>query len=283
MGIRTDIASKVIKGGFKHRFLMARMTRIPALGRAMEYVFFDQDEMIYLPKDSVVRFPHTRTIEIGRTVDRTDTVLPSQVIEHFLRRSKHIFIMNKCMCRDSNRCQHYPHELGCIFLGAGVTRIPPKLGRAATVDEALDHMRRAREKGLVHLIGRNKIDSIWLNTGAKEDLLSICNCCECCCLWKMMPHLSGSISSGISRMPGVTVTVTDACTGCGQCVDEGVCFVNALSVSNGRAAIDQEMCKGCGRCVERCPSQAIELDIGVEDYLDRSVQAIAPLVDVEKD
>ena len=153
------------------------------------------------------------------------------MIEHFLRRSRYIFIMNSCMCRDANHCSHYPHELGCIFLGAGVPRIPSKMGRRATADEAIEHMRKAREKGLVHLIGRNKIDSVWLNTGPKEDLLSICNCCECCCLWKMMPQLSNSIGSGVMRMPGVVVSVTEACTGCGRCVKDDVCFVGALSIA----------------------------------------------------
>ncbi len=283
MGVRTDIALKLIRGGFKHRFLMARMTRIPALGRAMEHVFFDEDEMIYLPKDSVVRSQATMTIAIDREVGRADMVMPSEVVEHFLRRSRYIFIMDRCMCRSSNHCEHYPHELGCIFLGAGAAKIPSKFGHMATAEEAIGHVRKAREKGLVHLIGRNKIDSVWLNTGPKEDLLSICNCCECCCLWKMMPQLSGSISSSVSRMPGVTVSVTDACTGCGKCVADEVCFVRALSIDNGRASIDGSMCKGCGRCVELCPSHAIRLDIGIPDYVERSVQAIEPLVDLEKE
>lgn len=282
MAVRTDIASKLIKGGFKHRFLMARMTQIPGIGRVMEHVFFDKDEMMYLPKDSVVMRSRVRTIGIGKEVEGDNIVMPSQVIEHFLRRSRYIFIMNKCMCRDSNHCEHYPHELGCIFLGAGVTKIPSKLGRMATAEEAIEHMRKAREKGLVHLIGRNKIDSVWLNSGPKEDLLSICNCCECCCLWKMMPQLSHSISSGVRKMPGVSVSVNGTCTGCGRCVDEGICFVGALSVADGHASIDQDLCKGCGRCVELCPFSAIELEIDVPDYFERSIRSIDPLVDIEK-
>ncbi|MDW5562693.1 MAG: 4Fe-4S binding protein [Methanomassiliicoccus sp.] len=283
MGIRTNIASKIIKGMFKHRFLMAHTTRVPALGRAVEFAFFDKDEMIYLPRDSAVTAARTRTIELGTELGRTDMVLPSQVIEHFLRRSKYIFIMNRCTCRDSNRCEHYPHELGCVFLGAGVTKILPEMGRMVTADEAIEHMRMAREKGLVHLIGRNKIDSIWLNTGPKEDLLSICNCCECCCLWKMLPQLSDSISNGVSKMPGVRVMVTDRCSGCERCIREEICFVRAVSLANGRASIDQTMCRGCGRCVELCPSKAIELEIDIPDYVERSVQAINPLVDIEKE
>ena len=65
MGARTDLASSIIKSGFRHRFLMARMTRLPVLGRAVEFAFFERDEMVYLPKDSVVASSPTKTIEIG--------------------------------------------------------------------------------------------------------------------------------------------------------------------------------------------------------------------------
>ncbi|MBI0583216.1 MAG: 4Fe-4S binding protein [Methanomassiliicoccus sp.] len=283
MGVRTDIGSKIIRAGFKHRFVMARMTRLPLLGRAMDLAFFDQDEMIYLPKDSVVAASRTRSINIGAEIVPTNTALPSQVIDHFLRRSRYIFIMNKCTCRDSNGCEHYPHELGCIFLGAGTRKIPSKMGHMATVEEAIEHMRRARQAGLVHLIGRNKIDSVYLSTGPKEDLLSICNCCECCCLWKMMPDLSDPIASTVTRMPGARVAVGDGCTGCGRCVKDEVCFVHAIGLAEGKAAIDQERCKGCGRCVEHCPSKAIGLHLDSEDYIERSIRAIDPLVDLTKE
>lgn len=62
-------------------------------------------------------------------------------------------------------------DLGCIFLGKGVLRISEDMGRMATQQGGLEHLTKAREAGLVHLIGRNKIDSVWLDTGPKEDLL----------------------------------------------------------------------------------------------------------------
>ncbi len=262
---------------------MARTTRLPLLGRAVERALFEDDRMVYLPKDEVARAAQRRTIEVGKSVVPTNVVLPSQVIEHFIRSSRYIFIMDHCMCRRSNGCQHYPLDLGCVFLGTGARHIPPSMGHLATVEEALEHMRRGRELGLVHLIGRNKIDSVWLNTGAKEDLLSICNCCECCCLWKMVPQLSGPISSGVTRMAGVSVSVGDTCTGCGSCVESGTCFVDAITLHDGRAKIDDGRCKGCGRCVEHCPMEAIRMTIGPEDGVARTVDAIEPLVDVRKE
>ena len=82
--------------------------------------------------------------------------------------------------------------------------------------------RRCRA-GLVHLIGRNKLDSVWLGAGPSHKLMTICNCCPCCCLWRMIPQLDPAIGAKVTRMPGVSVTVTDRCAGCGTCA-AGICF-----------------------------------------------------------
>jgi len=95
--------------------------------------------------------------------------------------------------------------LGCLFLGIGAKRISKKLGRVVNTDEALEHVDKCQDAGLVHIIGRNKIDSIWLNTGPKDELLSICNCCPCCCLCKMNPELPESISNDLTPMIGVEI------------------------------------------------------------------------------
>ncbi|MDY6794139.1 MAG: hypothetical protein SWK76_02475 [Actinomycetota bacterium] len=58
--------------------------------------------------------------------------------------------------------------------------INPKLGRRVTREEAREHVRRCREAGLFHIIGRNKIDMVWLNIRLGQRLLTICNCCPCC-------------------------------------------------------------------------------------------------------
>ncbi len=283
MGRRTDITTSLIKSTFNQRFLMARLTKVPFFGKLVIYAFFDKDDMIYLPKDDVAlgSLDKSRTIAMNVVANPHNMVLPSRVVEHFINESRYIFLMDRCICRNANECQDYPEELGCIFLGRGVVRIPKNMGRIVTKDEALEHLKRAREAGLVHLIGRNKIDSIWLDTGPKEDLLSICNCCPCCCLWKMIPYMSSEVRDGINRMPGVEVRVNpDACKGCGACIEDHTCFVKALSVLDGKSRIDQSLCKGCGRCVTVCRHKAIELRIVDSAFLEKSIKRIDPLVDV---
>ena len=55
-------------------------------------------------------------------------------------------------------------------------------------------------------------------------------------------------------MGEVPVNVTDACTGCGVCVD--VCPFGAIDMVNGKAVIN-EACRACGQCVDACPVGAI--------------------------
>ncbi len=282
MGRLTPIFSVLFKRSFDRRFQMAKMTRLPVLGRAMEYAFFEDDDIIILPKDEVAKasLERKRTIQMDKSVEPSNVMLPSQVIEHFISISRYIFLMDHCMCRNSSGCKDYPADLGCIFLGRGTLKIPANMGRMVTKDEALEHLRKCREAGLVHLIGRDKIDSVWLGTGGKENLLSICSCCPCCCLWKMLPDLSASISATVTRMPGVSVAVeAEQCNGCGACVKKGICYLNAIHLSGDKAKVG-EGCRGCGRCVEFCPRKAIHLQIEDSDFLTSTIKRIEPLVDV---
>jgi ferredoxin len=186
--------------------------------------------------------------------------------------------MNHCICRETEECKDYPIDIGCLFLGEAVKHINPKLGHPVTQEEALAHLQRAREAGLVHMVGRNRIDSVWMGAGPFDKLLTICNCCPCCCLWRVLPNLPDSISDNVTRMPGVSVTVNEECIGCGLCVDS--CFVHAIQINDGRAVIS-EACRGCGRCVEVCPQQVITLTIADDDFVEQSIARIAPLVNLE--
>lgn len=244
-----------LKWLYPSRRVFAKMTKIPLVGDVVDEIFFRGDDTIYLPLD--------HTIQINTPLDSPESVIvPSQIVEYFINQASHHWIMDYCICRAGDNCTDFPQELGCIFLGEPVTQINSELGRLVSREEALDHARRCREAGLVHSIGRNRLDSIWLGIEPAEALMTICNCCPCCCLWGLVSDLSPKISRKISRMPGVQVEVTDDCTGCRLCAD-GTCFAEAILVENGKAEISLE-CRGCGRCVEICPEDAILLTINGE-------------------
>jgi hypothetical protein len=261
----------LIKRTFAGRFRLAQFTKAPVIGRAIDRMLFDGDDIIYLPKDSVI----TVNQELAGP---ESMVLPSQVVQHFIEQATHHWIMNACICRDASTCRDYPIDLGCLFLGEAVLQINPALGRMASKEEALAHVRRCREAGLVHLIGRNKLDTVWLGAGPGDRLMTICNCCPCCCLWRMIPQLDPAIGAKVTRIPGVSVTVTYRCAGCGTCA-AGICFVDAIRMVDGRATIS-DACRGCGRCVEVCPSEAIELMIGDSGPVSHTIARLSPLVDV---
>lgn len=261
----------IIQKTFHQRFFWARVTNYPVIGRIIEYLLFENDDITYLPRDTVI--PVNTSL-----APKEDMVMPSQVLEHFIREANYHWIMNTCICRDSSSCKDYPIDLGCIFLGEAAMGINPKWGHKATMEETLEHAARCREAGLVHLIGRNKLDAVWLNVGPGEKLLTVCNCCPCCCLWKILPTVKPSINSSVNKMPGVTVTVTDECVGCGTCTDD-VCFVNAIHMENDRAVISNE-CRGCGICVSVCPKGAIELTTDNTYNIQEAVAKIENLVDV---
>jgi ferredoxin len=260
----------LIKKNFKKRFMYAKLSRLPLLGLLIDWMFFDKDDMVYLPKDSVV-------IEVNQEIAFTSTVLPSQIVHRFINEAKIHFIMNFCICRESNQCKDYPIDLGCLFMGEAAAKIDPRLGRLVTKNEAHQHVINARKAGLVHLIGRNKLDSVWLNVGPSDKLLTVCNCCPCCCLWKMLPDLGNHISSKITKLEGVRVYTTNDCIGCGTCLDS--CFINAISIVDGRAIISDD-CRGCGRCVEVCPQNAIIISIDKE-RLETTFERINSKVDLQ--
>lgn len=262
---------QLLKRAFPGRFIAARATRLPLLGNLLDGWLFEGDDLIYLPRDRVI--PINQSVAL-----HADMVLPSQVVSHFIQQANTHWIMNACICRDASGCDDYPVDLGCLFLGAAAAGINPRLGRRVTKTEALDHVRRCREAGLVHLIGRNKLDTIWLGVGPGERLLTICNCCPCCCLWRILPHTSSSVSAKVARMPGVVVQVTERCEGCGTCTVD-VCFVDAIHMRANRAVIT-DTCRGCGRCVSVCPQTAIELAIKDERGVEPSIARISSLVDV---
>ncbi len=262
----------LINKTFSQRFFWARLTNYPVIGKMVDYALFDGDDIFYLPKD--------KTIPVNEAVDTPEGMMaPSQIVEHFIRQASYRWIMDFCICRDSTHCKDYPTDLGCIFLGEAVKEINPRFGRIVTAEEALVHARKCREAGLVHLIGKNKLDSVWLNAGPGEKLMTICNCCPCCCLWKILPDINPEISAKINRLPGLTVTVTDQCIGCGKCTKE-VCFVNAITLEEKQAIINQNMCRGCGRCVDVCPNQAIQITLEDNEYISRSIQRLKNAVDV---
>lgn len=58
------------------------------------------------------------------------------------------------------------------------------------------------------------------------------------------------------------VLSTDACVGCGKCME--VCPHGVFAISDKKARIeDKDLCMECGACAKNCPTNAISVDAGV--------------------
>ncbi len=255
----------LIKKAFPTPFT-ARLTRIPLVGRLIQHLLFEGDEIVYLPIDETI-------------TQEASLAVPSAVLRHFVEKTEYRWIMNECICRASSNCKDYPIDMGCLFLGEAVRQINPALGRLVSVEEALGYVDRCQEAGLVHLIGRNKLDSVWLKAQPAHNLLTICHCCPCCCLWKvLLGNVYQPISDSVQKIEGIEVRVTDDCQGCSTCVES--CFADAISLVDDKAIISDE-CRGCGRCVVSCPERAIELKHpDIESLNANLIARISSLVEV---
>lgn len=290
-GFYEDISTFLVKHTFHTRFFLSRLTRKSKIAKKIiDRILFQDDEMFILPNRNAVNKPKTKSatitanIEVNQSFQKDDSeFVPSEILKIAIKEASDIVIMNKCLCRSSNDCQDYPQDLGCIFLGPTSRKIASKYGRRATVEEALEHVDRADAEGLSHVIGRNKIDTVWMHVSPKEELLTICHCCPCCCLWKVLPDLDDEISEKVLRLEDVEVKpINDNCKMCKKCLKEDICFGGAISLENGKITIDQDKCVGCGHCVQICKFDAIELN-----YTQKSVDAVlnrlGELVDYKKE
>lgn len=264
--------SKLLKAGYPQAWMIAEMTKWPVVGNWLDNWLFGGDDLFIVPKPKVI--PINQSIP-----GQEQTCLPSQVVDHFISQANFLWVMHECICRAGMKCKDYPIDLGCLFLGEAARQINPKMGRQVSREEALAHVKKCREAGLVHLIGRNKLDVVWLGAGPSEKLLTICNCCPCCCIWNTLPHLSKDITQKIQKMPGVSVAVNDKCNGCGKCVED-TCFAGAIKIIDGKAVIS-DLCRGCGRCSMACDQEAITITVSNPQMLNDSIQRIANVVDVK--
>lgn len=235
-------------------------------------MLFEDDEIVVIPN----------TININKKIEAEKSeFLPTDVIKDVIKRTDDIVIMNSCLCRISNDCKDYPQDIGCIFLGPTTKKIPRNICHEATVEEALKQIDEADKAGLSHIIGRNKIDTVWMNVRPGEGLLTICHCCPCCCLWKVYPNLDDEISDKIEKLEGITVKLHEEnCKKCKKCLDE-VCMFKAISFEDDKISINHDTCKGCGLCVNTCKFGAITIEYD-DKTIDNVVNRMDNLIEIKE-
>ena len=223
--------------------------RRPVVGKLLESIFGALDtEAVIIP--------------VSETLQGTQSVrLPYHILKPLVEQASVRSVLTQCVCRRGEDCQHYPQDLGCLFLGNGAADLHPTLGSQVSVEETMRHVRRATDLGLVPVVVQSVFDELMFGVPYRRTFI-VCFCCDCCCaVIRGLRDGPRAFGDRIGRLPGLTVSVGPECVGCRLCVE--VCYVKAISILDRRAVIDGR-CKGCGRCSEVCPIRAIQLQVNTE-------------------
>jgi UDP-glucose 4-epimerase len=210
--------------------------------------------------------PVEETLQAGKS-----TVLPFQILQPIIERAGGHMLLERCPCRNGEGCKSYPRDFGCLFLGAAVRDVSPKIGTQTDVAGARAHVARALELGLVPMIVHASFDADLISVPFGK-MLAICFCCDCCCTVRHQMRLGpSSFDDTVQRLPGLEVEIGEACIACGTCHQS--CPVQAIELQGEVSVIDQASCKGCGLCAAVCPEGAPRL------HLDEETDVIGELMD----
>ncbi len=181
-----------------------------------------------------------------------------------------------------------------INLGKEATLVECNVLYKGSRTNRIDHLKTAREHGFLEPIeildGANGQDFILINNckigqGIKNyDSLFV--------LTHFKGHIAAgfggaikNIAMGLGSRAGklymhsdLKPSVSDDCIGCGICIEN--CPAKAISMIDGKAAIDNDKCEGCAMCIAVCNNGAVQIPWsgGTSESLQRKMAEYAAAV-----
>ena len=131
--------------------------------------------------------------------------LPVELVDRFIEEASHRVIAKFCGCRAGFDCEDYPHDIGCLLMGDSALEIKRFGCHEVGVDEAKAHLRRAVEAGLVPVVGKARVDNFIFDVKDRHRLLTVCLCCECCCVTRFTGAAPAE-TSGVASSPAWTAS-----------------------------------------------------------------------------
>ena len=119
--------------------------------------------------------------------------------------------------------------------------------RRISQDEALDILKAEDDRGHIH--------TAWFKDAMGSRYYCMCNCCKCCCGTFQMYYKGAAPLHNLSSF--MAYVAADACSGCGLCGE--ICPMEAVTITDGIAAVMENRCIGCGVCASRCPQGSIQM------------------------
>ena len=202
-----------------------------------------------------------RTIPIGGTIEDPRRIAPYEDVMGFVE-SQNFLAVSNCACRqrkrvdpNSTRCKH-PEEVCLHFGDLAHYLVDNGLSRQISKEEARDILKVSAEAGLIHAISNRQ-----------KDVDTICNCCQCSCVFFESYHFLKHEKSHDFSNYRLRIN-SETCKACGLCVQR--CPVQALRLEDFPATgnkqrkaaklIHSNQCLGCGVCVYKCPTQSLFLE-----------------------
>jgi H+/Na+-translocating ferredoxin:NAD+ oxidoreductase subunit B len=194
-----------------------------------------------------------RTIPVGIDVPVRNYIATYDQIRAIVENARGPFVVLPCICRESaaskgRHCERTSRTETCLGFGdAAMMTLRRMHGREITREEVISILRENEKDGLV------------LQPSNARNPTFVCSCCGCCCgMLGMQKHLPHPLNFWATNF--FAAVDTEACKGCGKCVER--CHVNGMALrgSPKKAAVDLNRCIGCGVCATTCPSHAIRLE-----------------------
>lgn len=227
-----------------------------ALGELFyQYLTVEEDFIKALFTDGETQLGRAFVDETALTPENSLEVLDYERASEIIRTASHRGI-GICYCR--HKMQHLgracdaPLDICMTFNTAAASLVRHGYAREVDTAEGLDLLQQARDRGLVQF-GENQ----------QRQVNFICNCCGCCCVAMIAARRFGMLHPvhTTNFLPRID---TEACTGCGKCVQ--ACPVEAMALVSAndprqpkkqKAVLREDICLGCGVCVRACNAGCI--------------------------
>lgn len=211
---------------------------------------------------------HVIPLNVDLTDKHSTVIVPYDLMIAEIKDADCIAIMNYCVCRMALDCKDYPHDFGCIFTGFAARHvIDLGIAREATVEEAIAHVDKAAELGLMGAADYIEAEQfVWdMKNSEMNDCRMLCFCCECCCIaMNALKVSTRDINNHYTPVGWTAVVDQSKCVGCRLCASH--CPRKCISfkeVHEGSRKVvrvtDNTACLGCGFCKKACKFGAISI------------------------
>jgi NAD-dependent dihydropyrimidine dehydrogenase PreA subunit len=211
----------------------------------------------FLARKKVTGLAPRRIIPARKALALSPNIAREQILwyEDIVEILKHgeVISTGKCGCRRVWGTCDTPMEVCLGFSKKGAPAKPGK--KILTLEEAIDLMDDAAEKGLLH--------KPWNQMDISS--VGMCNCCPCCCV-AIQPAINlGVLHEIVEPSRFRAVIDVEKCEGCQTCVErcpfEAIEMKKAPGSKKMKAFVLNEECMGCGLCIIKCPNQAMHLEL----------------------